>query len=94
MVRTQVSNFCIDYSHWYTARSNELHVSYGKVMKAIKRVRLGLAMLRFAASLDLTFFLFFRCYHYSQDTANCDKYNQAFLATPYFTVLLELIDIQ
>lgn len=57
-------------------------------MKASKRVRLGLAMLRFAASLDLTF-LFFRCYHYSQDTANRDKHNQAFLATPYFMVLLE-----
>ena len=28
-------------------------------MKAIKRVRLGLAMLRFAASLDLTFFCSF-----------------------------------
>lgn len=28
-------------------------------MKASKRVRLGLAMLRFAASLDLTFFCFF-----------------------------------
>ena len=59
MVRTQVSNFCIDYSHWYVARSNELHVSYGKAMKASKRVRLGLAMLRFTASLDLTFFCFF-----------------------------------
>ena len=58
MVRTQVSNFCIDYSHWYVARSNELYVSYGKVMKASKIVRLGLAMLRFAASLDLTFFVF------------------------------------
>ena len=43
-------------------------------------------MLRFAASLDLTFFFF---YHYSQDTANRDKHNQAFLATPYFMVLLE-----
>lgn len=57
-------------------------------MKASKRVRLGLAMLRFAASLDLTFFVF-RCYHYSQATANRDKYNQAFLATLYFMVLLE-----
>lgn len=90
MVRTQVSNFCIDYSHWYVARSNGLHVSYGKVMKASKRVRLGLAMLRFAASLDLTFFVF-RCYHYSQATANRDKYNQAFLATPRFAVLLDLM---
>lgn len=43
-------------------------------------------MLRFAASLDLTFFC---CYHYSQDTANRDKHNQAFLATLYFMVLLE-----
>lgn len=45
-------------------------------------------MLRFAASLDLTFF---RCYHYSQDTANRDKHNQAFLATPRFAVSLDLM---
>lgn len=57
-------------------------------MKESLRVRLGLAMLRFTASLDLTFFVF-RCYHYSQATANRDKYNQAFLATLYFMVLLE-----
>ena len=56
-------------------------------MKESLRVRFSNAAFRSVARPD--FFLFFRCYHYSQDTANRDKHNQAFLATPYFMVLLE-----
>lgn len=54
-------------------------------MKESLRVRFSNAAFRSVARPNF----FFRCYHYSQDTANRDKHNQAFLATPYFTVLLE-----
>ena len=56
-------------------------------MKESLRVRFGNAAIRSVARPN---FFVFRCYHYYQDTVNRDKYNQVFLATPYFTVSLDL----